>query len=99
MVERSTSWGDQRGSHGSADTDWIFASTRVKGRKPRTAKDVSQDCLKPAAVKAGVIRADYEGRFGRHNLRYSLATFADNNVSFPMIQTLLRDTNPATTGK
>ncbi len=40
-------------------TEWIFASRKAKGTKPRTAGIAAQDYLRPAAVKAGVIPADY----------------------------------------
>jgi integrase len=49
-------------------------------------------------VYAGVIPAGYRGRFGFHNLRHSLATyFADNDVSLPVIQSILRHAKPTTT--
>jgi integrase len=61
-------------------SDWIFASERAKGKKPRSAGVAAQDCLRPAAVKAGVIDANYRGRFGWHNLRHSLATFLSQTM-------------------
>jgi integrase len=80
------------------DSDWIFASKRAKGKKPRSAGVAVQDYLRPAAVKAGVIDANYRGRFGWHNLRHSLATFlADNDVSLSVIQGMLRHSKPTTT--
>ncbi len=80
------------------DSDWIFASRRAKGKKPRSAGVAAQDYLRPAAVKAGVIDAEYRGRFGWHNLRHSLATFlADNDVSLSVIQRMLRHSKPTTT--
>ena len=82
------------------ETDWVFASTMTKGRTPRSAGVAGQDYLRPAAVKAGVIPAGYRGRFGWHNLRHSLATyFADNNVSLPVIQGMLRHAKPTTTAR
>jgi len=38
-------------------TDWIFASTKLKGQKPRCGSIASQDYLYPAAVGAGVFSA------------------------------------------
>lgn len=82
------------------EADWVFASTKAKGKKPRSAGVAGQDYLRPAAVKAGVIAADYRGRFGWHNLRHSLGTFfANNEVNLPLIQSALRHANPGTTGK
>ena len=69
-----------------------------KGKTPRSAGVAGQDYLRPAAVKAGVIPKDYEGRFGWHNLRHSLATFfAANEVNLPVIQSILRHAKPSTT--
>jgi integrase len=82
------------------ETDWVFASNLTKGRTPRSAGVAGQDYLRPAAVKAGVIPPGYRGRFGWHNLRHSLATyFADNNVSLPVIQSMLRHAKPTTTAR
>lgn len=78
--------------------DWVFASTRKKGKTPRSAGVAAQDYLRPAAMKAGVIPEDYRGRFGFHNLRHSLATyFAANDVNLPVIQSILRHAKPSTT--
>lgn len=80
------------------DSDWVFASTRSKGRTPRSAGVAGQDYLRPAAVKAGVILEGYKGRFGWHNLRHSLATFfAASEINLPVIQSILRHSNPSTT--
>lgn len=82
----------------SRDDDWVFASTKTKGRTPRSAGVAGQDYLRPAAVKAGVIPDGYGGRFGWHNLRHSLATFfAANEVNLPVIQSVLRHARPSTT--
>jgi integrase len=73
---------------------------RAKGKRPRDACSASKDYLHPAAVKAGVIPKDYQGRFGWHNLRHSLATFlAENGVNLPVIQAALRHAKPGTTAK
>ena len=80
------------------ESDWVFASTRSKGKTPRSAGIAGQDYLRPAAVKAGVIPRGYKGRFGWHNLRHSLATFfAANDVNLPVIQSILRHAKPSTT--
>jgi integrase len=83
-----------------SDSDWVFASDRSKGKKPRSAGVAGQDYLRPAAVKAGVIPKGYKGRFGWHNLRHSLATFfAGNEINLPVIQAALRHAKPSTTAK
>jgi integrase len=56
------------------DNDYVFPSVKLKGKKPLSASIIVQKYLKPAAIKAGVIAADWNGRFGFHNFRHSLAT-------------------------
>ena len=58
-------------------SDWIFASSKLKGRQPRTASILAADHLRPAAISAGVALKPGQ-RFGFHNLRHSLATFLVN---------------------
>lgn len=88
----------RRESTYSLDADWVFASLRSKGKVPRSAVSAEQDYLRPAPVKAGVIPAGYQGRFGWHNLRHSLATFfAASNVNLSVIQSILRHSKPSTT--
>jgi integrase len=80
------------------DEDWIFASDRLKGRKPRTGGILAQDYLRPAAIKLGILPPDYHGRFGFHNLRHSLGTFlASKNVDMKSVQGLLRHSKAQTT--
>ncbi len=57
------------------DTDWVFASPKSRGLVPYSASTAAAKHLKPAAIKAGVIPADYKGKFGWHNLRHSLGTY------------------------
>jgi hypothetical protein len=38
-------------------TDWVFASTKLKGAKPHCGSIASQTYLYPAAVKAGVFHS------------------------------------------
>lgn len=53
-------------------TDWVFASTKLKGAKPRCGSIASQRYLYPAAAKAGVLRSveerDTDGKLTR--IRY-----------------------------
>ena len=61
-----------------------------EGKEATLRRCCSAGLLRPAAIKAGVIDANYRGRFGWHNLRHSLATFlADNDVSLSVIQRML----------
>src|SRR5215469_3274924 len=96
LAEALKAWRRETPYH--RDTDWVFASSKAKGRIPRSAGICGQDYLRPAAVKAGVIPEGYNGRFGWHNLRHSLATFlAANEVNLPVIQSILRHAKPTTT--
>lgn len=80
------------------DSDWVFASNKTKGKTPRSASVAGQDYLRPDAVKAGAIPARYRGRFGWHNLRHSRAAFfAANEVSLPIIQSMMRHAKSTTT--
>jgi integrase len=81
------------------DTDFVFASEKLKGRKPRTGQMVNRDYLKPAAIAAGIIK-DGE-RFGFHSLRHSLSTWVNTTLKDVKIaQTLLRHSTPdMTAGK
>jgi len=82
------------------DDDWMFASSRQKGRVPRAASTCGKHYLRPAAVAAGVIAQDDHSRFGWHNLRHSLATFFGSNEVHPsVIQTMLRHAKPQTTAR
>ena len=69
----------------AAPTDWVFASGKEKGRIPRVGNMLVSDHLRPAAIRAGVLRVAEDGtvydssgspvkRFGFHNLRHSLST-------------------------
>jgi integrase len=81
----------------SKDSDWVFPSLKLKGRKPRTASIAAQDYLRPAAVKTGVIEKGTSKRFGWHNLRHSLATFLSGSVDPAVTMKVLRHKRLATT--
>jgi hypothetical protein len=74
-----------------SDSDWVFPSYRFKGKIPRSASMCGKDYLRPAAVTAGVMKADESVRFGWHNLRHSLATFfGSQEIPVQVIQKMLR---------
>jgi integrase len=54
--------------------DWVFPSTKMKGKTPLSASIMAKDKIRPADIKAGV-RLEPGQRFGFHNFRHSLATF------------------------
>jgi integrase len=84
-------WRSQTPYH--RDMDYVFASDKLKGSKPRCGQMVNRDYLKPAAVAAGIIKQ--EERFGFHSLRHSLSTWVNRNLKDVKIaQTLLRHSKP-----
>ncbi len=81
--------------------DFVFASFKLCGKKPRTGNMVVEDYLRPAAIKAGVIAErdgkTYDGdgnlitRFGFHCFRHTLASFLLAEGNNPvLIKNLLR---------
>jgi len=78
--------------------DWVFASTRLKGKWPRVANMLVEDYLRPAAVKADVLKEGEKIRFGFHNLRHSLASFlVRKGTDVKTVQKMLRHSDVATT--
>jgi hypothetical protein len=63
-----------RGDAVREDTDFVFPGVRLKGKKPLSGSIIVQKYLRPAAVKAGVIKEREKVRFGFHNFRHALAT-------------------------
>jgi site-specific recombinase XerD len=59
-----------------------------------------EDHLRPAAVKAGVLKEGEKVRFGFHNLRHSLATFlVRNGTDVKTVQKMLRHSDVSTTSR
>ena len=82
----------------AGSNDWVFPSFKLKGRQPRVANMLVSDYLRPAAIRAGVIAADWDGRFGFHNLRHSLASYLVRSKTDPKtVQALLRHSDVKTT--
>jgi integrase len=77
--------------------DWVFPSTKMKGKTPLSASMMTADKIRPAAIKVG-IRLKPGQRFGFHNFRHSLATFLINTgKDVKTIQSLLRHAKASTT--
>lgn len=84
------------------DEDYIFASEKLGGTQPRSGSQLVEDYIRPAAIRAGVIRVengvtyDRDGevvkRFGFHVLgRHSIATFLMDNQENPaVVQAVMR---------
>jgi integrase len=99
----------QRETPYAAPTDWVFASSKEKGRIPRVGNMLVSSHLRPAAVEASVLRVakdgtvyDYNGnlvkRFGFHNLRHSLSTalMTGEKEDPRTVQDMLRHSNVTT---
>jgi integrase len=84
------------------DDDFVFPSEKLHGNQPRSASQLVEDYIRPAAIAAGVILVengttyDRDGevvkRFGFHNLgRHSLATFLmDERENPAVVQAIMR---------
>jgi integrase len=82
----------------SAEGDFVFPSTRLKGKKPLSASILIQKYLRPAAVKAGVIGEGQKIRFGFHNFRHSMASaLVKMKVDPKTVQEFLRQAHVTTT--
>jgi integrase len=80
------------------ENDFVFPSTRLKGRKPLSASILVQKYLRPAAIKAGVIEVGQRVRFGFHNFRYSLASaLVKMKIDPKTVQEFLRQAHITTT--
>lgn len=82
-------------------SDFVFASSKLAGKRPRMGSMIVEDYLRPAAIRAKVIEVrdgknfDKDGneitRFGFHSFRHSLASFLMANGENPkVVQTILR---------
>jgi integrase len=77
---------------------FVFPSVRLKGKKPLSASIMVQHYLRPAAVKAGIIKEGEKVRFGFHNFRHSLATaLVKLKVDPKTVQGMLRHEDFGTT--
>jgi integrase len=96
LAEFMHSW--MRQTPYSRASDWVFPSFKLKGKQPRVANMLVEDYLRPAAVQAGVIAPDWDGRFGFHNFRHSLASYlVRNKTDVKTVQALLRHSDVKTT--
>ncbi|HEX6805851.1 MAG TPA: tyrosine-type recombinase/integrase [Terriglobales bacterium] len=78
----------------AGDEDFIFASSRRKGKAPRVPNMLVEDHLRPAAKQ--VIEIPEGHRFGFHNLRHALASFlVEIGTDSKTIQDMLRWADPS----
>jgi integrase len=79
-------------------TDWMFASTRLKGKQPREGGQLVKNYVRPAAIKLGILAERDKSRFGLHNLRHSLATaMVASGEDVKTVQGILRHAHSKTT--
>jgi integrase len=75
-----------------------FPIVQAEREAPCVANMLVSSHLRPAAVKAKVIAADWKGRFGFHNLRHSLVSYLVRSKTDPKtVQALLRHSDVKTT--
>jgi len=80
------------------ETDWVFPSFRLKGRKPRVGNMIIADHIRPAAEKAGILKPGSKIRWGLHCMRHGLASFLIQQGKNPTtVKELLRHSDVATT--
>jgi len=81
--------------------DFVFPSEKLGGKQPRSGSQLVEDYLRPAAIRAGVIREqngitygpddEVVKRFGFHTLRHSLATcMMDEQENPAVVQAIMR---------
>jgi integrase len=91
LAEFLQNWRTQSPYH--REGDFLFASDKLNGKKPRSGQMVNRCYLRPAAIVAKVIKS--EERFGFHSLRHSLGTWVNNETKdVKVAQTLLRHSKP-----
>ena len=73
--------------------DWIFASPRAKGMKPFYPDMMMVKNIRPAALRAGIMR-----RIGWHTFRHTYSTMLiANGENVKVVQELMRHANSRTT--
>ena len=69
----------------SSDSDYVFASTKKKGKQPYWMSKIMQVYIKPVAARLGIPLKDF------HTLRHSYTTLLRQNGNNPkVVQDLLR---------
>jgi integrase len=72
------------------DTDWVFASSRMKGKQPLWPEGVMKNHLRPAAERAGITK-----HITWHSFRHTFSTLlVGNGEDVKTAQSLLRHANP-----
>lgn len=80
-------------------TDRVFASNKLRGKRPISGCQFVKDYIRPRFVEQGLIEADYAGRADLHPFRHSLATvlIVEEKVDPKTAQGILRHTDAGLT--
>ena len=83
----------------AGERDWVFASNKLRGKRPINGCQFVKDYIRPRFVEHGLIEADYTGRAGMHAFRHSLATvlIVEEKVDPKTAQGILRHTDAGLT--
>jgi integrase len=72
------------------DTDWVFASSRMKGKQPLWPEGVMKNHIRPAAERAGITK-----HITWHSFRHTFSTLlVGNGEDIKTAQSMLRHANP-----
>lgn len=84
VAEELLSW--KRAAPYNQPVDWVFASTRKRGKQPYSPDSLLKRCIRPAAVRAKITK-----HIGWHTFRRTFTTLLKNNgADVKVMQELLR---------
>ncbi|WP_260706538.1 tyrosine-type recombinase/integrase [Edaphobacter flagellatus] len=84
IAEELLTW--KRGCPYNQPEDWIFASTRMKGKQPYSPDSILKRCIRPAATRAKIAKT-----IGWHTFRRTFSTLLKaNGEDVKVVQELLR---------
>jgi integrase len=76
----------QAQSEFTAPNDWVFASLKVRGRRPYWGQSLMRHTIRPTAVKVGI-----SSRIGWHTFRHSFSTLLRaTGADIKVMQELMR---------
>ncbi len=82
-------WAWKQHSSYNQPYDWVFASTRAKGKNPYWPDIILSRIVRPAATRAGI-----QKRVGWHTFRHSFSTILiGNGENVKVVQELMRHSN------
>jgi integrase len=91
MLDALAAW--RRETPYASPGDWIFASPRMRGKRPFRANSLLRRIVRTAVAKAGI-----HGPIGWHTFRRSISTWLiENEENVKVTQELLRHANSKTT--